>query len=270
MTLALPARRSFARFANSSATAPTSEPGSPTWPSLISVWAAALVAINAPATNDGIKVRRLKMIMFPPVGVPSGPYGCVLGDPVLLGRGGKPGGISGEGRHGGLDPAGSVRDAARLEADLDAGERSGDHEVVKIAEVADAEHRVGERPEAVAERHVAALEDLGPQPVGRMPFRQPHRGERGRIFAWIAALDLEAPMPHRPPCRLGGAIMAGEDVVESLLVQHPERDLEALQQVGRRRIREIALFIRGDHLVPGPNQSRQRRLLLCRERLVGD
>src|SRR3954454_10577833 len=102
MTLALPARRSFARFANSSATAPTSEPGSPTWPSLISVWAAALVAINAPATKAGIKVRRLKVIMFPPV---TGPFGTLwlrywgplrrprLGG--LLGRGREAGGVAG-------------------------------------------------------------------------------------------------------------------------------------------------------------------------------
>src|SRR5215211_664663 len=185
-------------------------------------------------------------------------------------RGGECPGISGEVHHGGLEPARSVRDAARLEADLDAGKRAGDHEVVKIAEVADAEHRVGERPEAVAERHVAALEDLGPQAVGRMPLRQPHRGERRRIFAWIAALDLEAPEPHRPPCRLGGADVAGEDVVQSLLVQHAERDLQTLQQVGRGRVREIALFIRGDHLVPGPKRPRQLRLLRGRERLVGD
>ncbi len=130
--------------------------------------------------------------------------------------------------------------------------------------------RVGERPEAVAERHVAALEDLGPQAVGRMPLRQPHRGERGRIFAWVAALDLEAPVPHRPPRRLGGAVVAGEDVVEPLLVQHAERDLQTLQQVGRRRVGEIALFVRGDHLVPGPERPRQLRLLRGRERLVGD
>src|SRR5215208_4161252 len=185
-------------------------------------------------------------------------------------RGGERPGISGEVRHGGLDSAGSERDAARLQPDLDAAERARDHEIMKIAEVADAEHRVGERSEAVAERHVAALEDLGPQAVGRTPLRQPHRGERGRIFAWIAALDLEAPVPHRPPRRLGGAVVAGEDVVESLLVQHAERDLQALQQVGRGRVGEIALFIRGDHLVPGPERPRQLRLLRGRERLVGD
>ncbi len=51
-TLALPASLALALLANSSADFANSEPGSPTWPNLISVWAVAACANSAQASND--------------------------------------------------------------------------------------------------------------------------------------------------------------------------------------------------------------------------
>ena len=124
-----------------------------------------------------------------------------------------------------------------LRPDLDAGQRARDHEVVEIAEMADAEHLVGERPEAVAERHVAALEDLGPQLSAECPSGSRTAVSEDEYSAgfrhWISKPQCRTAAPRR----LGGAVVAGEDVVEPLLVQHVDRDLQALQQVGRTACR---------------------------------
>ncbi len=53
--------------------------------------------------------------------------------------------------------------------------------------------------------------------------------------------------------------MAGEDGVESLLVQHLDRDPQALQQIGGRRIGEKPVGVGGQHVVPGPEAARYPR-----------
>src|SRR5258708_19903225 len=92
---------------------------------------------------------------------------------------------------------------------LDAAQRAGEHEVVEIAEMADAEDLVGEPAEAGAERHVETLEDGPAQPVGAVPLRHEDGGQRARILARLATQDLQPPGPDRAPRRLGVTIMAG-------------------------------------------------------------
>src|SRR5581483_11320009 len=65
------------------------------------------------------------------------------------------------------------RDAALLErhlvdrqTHLDARQRAGKHQVVEVAEMADAEHLALHLAEALAERHVEALQDGLAQMVG--------------------------------------------------------------------------------------------------------
>ena len=66
-TLYLPPSLALARRANSSAAAPISEPGSPTWPSLSSVWARAGVAAVASAAAHNNSVIDTYFFMIPPV-----------------------------------------------------------------------------------------------------------------------------------------------------------------------------------------------------------
>src|SRR5439155_463501 len=55
--------------------------------------------------------------------------------------------------------------------------------------------------------------------------------------------------------------MAGEDVLQAFLLEHRERFAQAVEQVGRRRVGEIACLVVGKHLVPGPIGAREFRRL---------
>src|SRR4051812_32378824 len=101
--------------------------------------------------------------------------------------------------------------------------------------MADAKNLVGQLPEAVAERQVGSGQDLGTKSVGGMSFGQTYGRERRRIFRRVAALDLEAPMLDAAAGCFRGTVMAGEDVVESLLMQQPDSDAQSLQQIRGRR-----------------------------------
>ena len=67
VTFALPASLALTRLANSSACAPINEPGSPTWPSLISVSAEAGPALSVAAAAVAMKARRLSGMRNPPL-----------------------------------------------------------------------------------------------------------------------------------------------------------------------------------------------------------
>src|SRR3970282_185491 len=56
-----------------------------------------------------------------------------------------------------------VRRAGELEAHLDACQSAAKHEIVEIAQVADAENAAGELPQARTPRHIEGLEDDLPQ-----------------------------------------------------------------------------------------------------------
>src|SRR5882672_10204489 len=152
-----------------------------------------------------------------------------------------------------------VRHSGELKAHLDAGERAGEREVVEIAEVPDAKYLSCQAPEAGAERHVVGLEDDLAQPVGVVARGHHHRGERARILLGHRAQDLEAPGAHRAARRLRVARVAREYVLQTFLGEHRERFAQAVEQIGRGRVREITGLVVREHLVPVPVGARQLR-----------
>src|SRR5882672_9718133 len=132
-----------------------------------------------------------------------------------------------------------VRHSGELETHLHAGEGAGESEVVEIAEVPDAKHFSCETPEARAERHVVGLEDDFPEAIGVVARGHHHRGERTRVFLGGAAQDLQAPGTHRAARRLRVAVVARKDVGQPFIPEHLQGLVQAVEQVRRRRIREV-------------------------------
>ena len=57
------------------------------------------------------------------------------------------------------------------------------------------------------------------------------------------------------------ALVAREDIVEAFFIKkHFQRFPQAVKQIGRRGIREIAVLVRREHFVPGPVGTRQLRV----------
>src|SRR5688572_20395125 len=162
-TLALAPSLALACLANSSAEAANSEPGSPTWPNLISVWAKSGAA--KPASSAAAMVMR-NFIISPPWLM----SGCsALWLRVALG----------EIRHGRLDPFLPHRHPGEPEPHLDACEGAHQHEIVEIAQVADTEHLAAELGEPGAKRQVEGLEDHLTHPVGVLARGYQDARERG-------------------------------------------------------------------------------------------
>src|SRR5882762_4785564 len=154
-------------------------------------------------------------------------------------------------------PAFLVWNVRQSEAHLDAGEGAREHQIVEVAEVPDPEYFPRELTQAGTERHVVGFEDDLAQRVGVVAGGHHHRGERVRVFLGRRAQDLQAPGAHRAPRALRVARMAGEDVLQALLLEHRERFAQAVEQVGRRRVGEVAALVVGEHLVPGPIRARE-------------
>src|SRR5882672_5210545 len=160
-----------------------------------------------------------------------------------------------------------VRHAGELESHLDAGERAGEREVVEIAEMPDAKYLAGEASEAGAERHVVGLENDLAQPVGVVPRGHHHGRERARLLLGHVAQDLQAPGAHRAPCRLGVARVARKYVLQPLLLKHLQRLVQAVEEIGRRCVREVSRLVVREHLVPAPVGARQLGALRSLARL---
>ena len=90
-------------------------------------------------------------------------------------------------------PPGRCGTPRHAEAHLHRPQRARQHQIVEVAEMADAEYAALELAEAVAERHVEALQDHAPQLVRVVPRRHQHGGERAAVLARIGAQDLQAP-----------------------------------------------------------------------------
>src|SRR5688572_24468788 len=167
-TFALPPSLALARLANSSAEAANSEPGSPTWPNLISVWAQTL-PVKA-ATSAAAMLARSFISSSSFVGT----SGCgALWLRVALGK------I----RHGRLHAVFLHRNAGQRKAHFDPCEAAEQGEIVEVAQVADAEYLAGELAQPRAERHVEGLQGQLADPVGVVPRGQQHRRKRGRVLA---------------------------------------------------------------------------------------
>ena len=172
--------------------------------------------------------------------------------------------------HRSLHATGFVGHTCEPETHLDAAERSRQHQVVERSQMADAEDAPGQLSESCSERHVEMLEDDLSQPVGVMAFRSVDRRQRARVLRWILGDDVESPGAHGGAGRRAMPRVAGENVLETFLVKHPQRLSQAVQQVGRRRIGEESRLVRLQHLVPVPIGLRERRLRVCRERFFRD
>ncbi len=130
--------------------------------------------------------------------------------------------LSGSGRfaqiiESGVNPALLVRYAKQFETHLDAAERSRQHQVVEVAEVADAESFAREPSEPCAERHVELFENHGAERRFVEAFGQKDRGHGGAVFVRIERADLKTPGLYRAPRGFGVALVAVEDGFACLL-----------------------------------------------------
>src|SRR5437773_9022876 len=91
------------------------------------------------------------------------------------------------------------RHAADREAHLDAAERTGQHEVVEVAEVSDAEDAALDLAEAHPERHVEALENGLANAIGIVRLWDDDRGHHVAELAGVRGEDLEIPGFHGAP-----------------------------------------------------------------------
>ena len=93
----------------------------------------------------------------------------------------------------GGDAAAGERHAGRREPHLDAAERAGEHEVVEVAEMADAEDLAFQLAEPRAERHVEPFEHDLAKRVGIVTVRHHDRGQRAAVFPRARQQQLEPP-----------------------------------------------------------------------------
>ena len=107
-----------------------------------------------------------------------------------------------------------------------------------------------------AERHVVVVEHDLAELVGVMPRRHQHGGEHRGIVLWLLAEHLQSPVIDGGTRRSGEPLVTREDVVEPLLEQHRDGLAQAVEQVGRRSIREEAIRIRLQHFLPIPIRPR--------------
>ena len=103
-----------------------------------------------------------------------------------------------------------------------------------------------------------------------MAFRHHHGGQRGRIGLRVQTDRLESPCLHGCTGRRAVTLVARPDILKSLLLEHRDRDLEAVEQIGGGRIGEGALLVDGDHVVPVPVGPRRRVGLRGGQRLFRD
>src|SRR4029077_892099 len=108
------------------------------------------------------------------------------------------------------DTAGAVRNAGAVEAHLDPAQRAAQHQIVEMAEMADAEDPALHLAEPGAERHVETVEDDVAHPVGVKAVGHQDRGQRTRIFPRVRAQYLEPPAGDGAPGRLGMTRMTAE------------------------------------------------------------
>src|SRR5205085_11818366 len=77
--------------------------------------------------------------------------------------------------------------------------------------------------EALAQRHVEAVEDDAAQLVRIVARGNTDARQRGRVLALVGAVHFQAPGAYRPPRRFAMARMAPEDVLQALPLDHGDR-----------------------------------------------
>ena len=105
---------------------------------------------------------------------------------------------------------------------LGSGERAEQHQLVHVAEVADAEELPGHLSEPRAEREVVLLERGRDDGCAVESRRHHHRGDGVRVPLRILRARRESPRLHRRAHAAGEPVMARVHVVEPLFEQHVE------------------------------------------------
>src|SRR5882724_5629482 len=179
-------------------------------------------------SDSKARVLHLPNFMTPPKKSPACIRGCrkqwaalgrlALGRPRALRK------VIERGEHAAL----LVRHAGERKPHFNPGERAGERQIVEVSEVPDPENLPGEFSQAGAERHVVGFENDLAQRVGVVAGGHHHRGERARILLGHRAQDFQPPGAHRAPRGLCVARVAGEDVLQTFLLQHRERFPQAI------------------------------------------
>ena len=145
-----------------------------------------------------------------------------------------------------------VRHAGQAECHFHTAQRAHQHQFIEVAQVADPEHLVRDPSQALAKRQVeAAQRDLS-QAVGPTTVGHHHRRQRGTVLLGVGAEYFQTPTAHCRPRRLGQAKVAGEHVGQALLLQHGDRFVQSVEQVGGRRGRKEPVGIGRQHVFPVP------------------
>src|ERR1700687_1791377 len=107
-----------------------------------------------------------------------------------------------------------MRNPGDLQTHLYAGQSSGQHEIVKIAQVSDAENSVLDFSEPGAEWHVELLENGLAKLVGRVTGGRIDGRQRAAILLRIESHDFQTPGAHGTPCRLAMPRVPRNDILQ--------------------------------------------------------
>src|SRR5437762_10401138 len=105
-----------------------------------------------------------------------------------------------------------MRHARQLESHLHTAQSAREHEIVEVAEVADAEDLVLQAPETGAQRHIEMIE----HDLAKFVRRVAGWSEEGRqgvaVFGGVESHDLETPCAGGAPRRFAVALVPREDI----------------------------------------------------------
>ena len=112
------------------------------------------------------------------------------------------------------------RDARRGQRHLDAAERPHQHQLVEIAQVADAERAALELAKSGAERQIESFAGNAPELVGVVPVGHHHGRDDVAVFVGAARRRSRVPTPHGGARRFREPPVPREDVLQPFLAQH--------------------------------------------------
>src|SRR5437867_1535139 len=114
----------------------------------------------------------------------------------------------------------SIWNAGEGETHFDPGKCSRQHQVVEAAQVPDAEDLSLELREAGSKGHVEFFKNEFSELIGIVTRRHQDRCKRVRVFVTTLADNFQTPGAHCSASCFGMAPMPGEDVGQTLFVQH--------------------------------------------------
>ncbi len=113
---------------------------------------------------------------------------------------------------------------------LDAGEGLEHHQLIEIAEMADAEDAARDLGQPDAERKAVSPVGMAYEFIGVESVRQKDGAHRFGMPAGLCGTELQPPGLDCLAHAFGEAMMAGEDIVEAFLEQKVERGAQAPEE----------------------------------------